>query len=108
MARSIEVTGRSLIYVFYVVSLAGLVSILALIVYPFDDIGSVALAALLVVLTLAGVIGLWRRVVDRDGQHLGTVDDIAYDPIAYPGHIAKHNWLKAIRRLRVESEDEDD
>ena len=99
MSRSIEITGKSLIYVFYVVSLAGLVSILAFIVFPLEGPGSVALAVLLVLLTLAGVVGFWRRSTDRDPEHLGTVEDIAYDPIAYPGQAAKHNWIKAVRRL---------
>jgi hypothetical protein len=108
MDRSVEITGRSLFSLFYVVSLAGLVSILALIVPPLDDAGSLALAALLVVLTGAGVVGFWRRVAGREGDHLGTVEDIAYDPFAYPGHIAKHNWVKAVRGLRVEDGDEDE
>ena len=110
MSRSIEITGKSLIYVFYLVSLAGLVSILAFIVFPLEDPGSVGLAVLLVVLTLAGVVGFWRRVTDRDPEHLGTVEDLAYDPIAYPGQAAKHNWIKAVRRLPdwEESKDENE
>ena len=108
MSRSVEITGKSLIYIFYVVTLAGLVSILAFIVFPLDDTGSVALATLLVLLTLVGLVGFWRRVTDQDPDHLGTVEDIAYDPFAYPGHIAKDNWMKSIRRLTVDDDDEDE
>ncbi|MFA1611573.1 hypothetical protein [Halobellus rubicundus] len=108
MGRSIEITGNSLIYLFYIVSLAGLVAILGTVVFPLEDPGSAALAVLLVSLTAVGIIGFWRRVTDRDGEHLGTVEDLAYDPIAYPGQAAKHNWAKAIRRLRVDGEEDDD
>jgi hypothetical protein len=99
MSRSIEITGKSLIYIFYIVSLAGLVWILAFIVFPLEGPGSVGLALLFVLLTLAGVVGFWRRSTDRDPEHLGTTEDIAYDPIAYPGQAAKHNWIKAVSRL---------
>lgn len=108
MSRSVEVTGKSLIYLFYIVTLAGLVSILAFIVFPLEDAGSVVLAALLVLLTLVGVVGFWRRVTNKDPDHLGTVEDIAYDPFAYPGHIAKDNWVRAIRRLTADDDDKDD
>lgn len=108
MSRNVEITGKSFIYAWYVVTLAGLVSILTLIVFPLTDAGSVALAAVLVLLTLVGLVGLWRRVTDQDPDHLGTVEDIAYDPFAYPGHIAIDNWMKAIRRVTVDDGDEDD
>jgi hypothetical protein len=45
------------------------------------------------------VIGAWRRRTDREDEHLGTAEDIAYDPVAYPGQAAKQRWLRAVRRL---------
>jgi len=50
-------------------------------------------------LLLAGGVGIWRRKNGREDEHLGTAGDIAYDPYAYPMHIAKHNWEKAVRSL---------
>ena len=95
----IEITGATLQYVFYAVTLAALVPLLAILVWPFDDAADLAVAALLLSLVIASVVGLWRRKTGRDPQHLGTDEDIAWDPIAYPGQAAKDRWLKAVRRL---------
>jgi hypothetical protein len=105
MSRSLEITGSSIVYLFYAVSLAGLLSVLFFVLPPLSTPGTVALATLLVGLTVAGCIGCWRRLADRDGDHLGTAEDLAYDPIAYPGQAAKHRWEKAIRRLPGRDDD---
>ena len=107
MSRSIEISGKSLVYLFYVVSTAALVSIVRFVALPLDGPGSVALAVLFVILVLTGIVGFWRRYSDREGEHLGTADDITYDPIADPGQAAKHGWVKAIRRLPGERDDEE-
>jgi hypothetical protein len=69
------------------------------VVWPLDSVANVALAALFASLILAAIVGLWRRRTGRERAHLGTDEDIAHDPIAYPGHAATHSWLKAVRRL---------
>jgi len=106
MERRLEITGSTLMSLFWTLSLACLVALVALVAWPFDGIGSVALAVLLVSLGVLMVVGLWRRRADRGGLHLGTDEDIAFDPIAYPGQAAKHRWLKAVRRL-PDGDDED-
>ena len=107
MSRTFEISGKSLIYLFYASSLAALVTLLAFVVLPFDSVASVALAVLFASLLIAAVVGLWRRATGREGEHLGTAEDIAYDPIAYPGQAAKHRWLKAVRRLPGGDDEED-
>ena len=107
MRRTFEISGRSLLYPFYASSLAALVAILPLVVWPLDDVGSVALAVLLSSLVLTAVVGLWRRRTGREGEHLGTEEDIAYDPIAYPGQAVKRRWLKAVRRLPSGDDEEE-
>jgi len=99
MSRSVDISGTSIVYLFYVVSLPGLVAILAVVVFPLDGIGDAALATLIVSLVLAGVVGAWRRRTGREDDHLGTAEDIAYDPSAYPGQAATQRWLRAVRRL---------
>lgn len=99
MGRTVEVSGHALLYLFYASSLAALLSIIPFVLFPLDDLGSIALAVLLVSLVLAGIVGLWRRRTGREGSHLGTAEDIAYDPIADPGQAAKHSWTRAVRRL---------
>jgi len=99
MSRSVDISGKSIVYLFYAVSLPGLVAILAAVAVPLDGIGDAALATLIVSLVLAGVVGAWRRRTGREDEHLGTAEDLAYDPSAYPGQAAKQRWLRAIRRL---------
>jgi predicted membrane metal-binding protein len=105
MSRSVDVSGTSIVSLFYAVSLPGLVAILAVVAFPLDGIGDAALATLLVSLVLAGVVGAWRRRTGREDEHLGTAEDIAYDPSAYPGQAAKQRWLRAVRRLPDDEED---
>jgi hypothetical protein len=107
MRRTFEVSGRSLVSLFYVSSLAGLLALLYLVVLPIDGVGSGALAVLFAFLLFTTAVGLWRRQTGRDGEHLGTDEDIAYDPIAYPGQAAKHRWEKAVRRLPGGDDGED-
>jgi len=102
----IEITGKTLEYLYYAVTLAALVPLLVILVWPFDSVADLAVAVLLVSLALATAVGLWRRKTGRDPQHLGTDEDIAWDPIAYPGQAAKDRWLKAVRRLPGDDEDD--
>ncbi|SEV92760.1 hypothetical protein [Halobacterium jilantaiense] len=108
MRRTVEMSGSSLLYVFYAVSVAGLVGVLAVAVWPLDDAASVAFAVLISGLVGSFAVGAWRQHTGRDSEHLGTAEDIAYDPIAYPGHAAKDRWLKAVRRLPGRADDESD
>ncbi|WP_255152010.1 hypothetical protein [Halorarius halobius] len=108
MDRSFEISGRSLLYVFYAVSLAVLVPLLSMVVFPIEGLGDAALAALFAVLLGAGVVRAWRTRTDREPEHLGTAGDVAYDPIADPGQAAKHSWEKAVRRLPGRGDDEED
>ena len=107
MRRSFEISGDTLIYVFYGLSLAALAPLLASVAFPLDSFANVAFAALIALLLGAVVIGMWRRWTDREGEHLGTAEDIAYDPFGDPGHGAKQSWENAVRRLPGGDDDED-
>jgi hypothetical protein len=107
MSRTFEVSGRSLLYLFYASSVAALLSVLAVVVWPLDGFASVAFALLLALLVFAAVVGAWRRRTGREGEHLGTDEDIAYDPIAYPGQAAKQRWERSLRRLPGGDDEED-
>jgi uncharacterized membrane protein YqjE len=78
MARSVEVSGTSLLYVFNVLSIGVLVAVLSAATWPPDP-ASVGLAVLVGVLLAATIVGAWRRRTDRDDEHLGTEEDVAYD-----------------------------
>ncbi|UPW01258.1 hypothetical protein M0R88_03915 [Halorussus gelatinilyticus] len=72
---------------------------------PLDGAASVALAVLFGSLVTVTAFGLWRKRTDDDGfAHLGTLEDITYDPFADPGQAARDRWEKAVGRLP----DEDD
>jgi hypothetical protein len=98
MGRSLELSGKSILYVFNAASLAVILVVLALGDWSFG-VGGIALAVLVGSLLVATAIAAWRRRTDRDDDHLGTDEDLAYDPIAYPGQAARREWEKAVRRL---------
>jgi|GEM_PF-1559726 len=111
MARTVELSGRLLVYLFYAVSLA-IVPVLAyFIVWPLDDVGSVFLTALLVGLVFVAMADLWYWRSGAAGEHLSTAAkrnlyDITYDPFGDPGQAAKDSWRKALRRTDTEDEEE--
>lgn len=108
MARSFEITGKTLVYLFYVISVVALVPLLAVLVIPPDSLADIAIGVLFVLLLGAWTVGLWRRRTGSDGTHIGPAEDIAYDPFAYPGDGAKHAWVKAVERLPGGDSEEDD
>lgn len=100
MRPSVELSGETLSRVLYASQVAALLAVLPFVVFPLDGISSVALGVLFVALAVAGAVGLWRTTTDGDGgHHLGTAEDITYDPFADPGQAAKDRWEKAVRRL---------
>lgn len=105
MGGTVERLGRLLVYCYVAVTLAVIASFVA--TMPVDGFAGVALAVLFASLGVLLVVGLWRLRTGREGEHLGTVEDIAYDPIAYPGDAAKHRWRKVVRRLPGEDDEED-
>jgi glucan phosphoethanolaminetransferase (alkaline phosphatase superfamily) len=112
MGRSIEITGRSIVYLFYAVSLAVVALLAAVAVWPLEDLPSVLGAVALAMVVLVVVADLWYWRSGAMSEHLSTAAkrnlpyDITYDPFADPGQAAKDRWLKATRRLR-EEDDED-
>lgn len=107
MSPSIDVSGSGMMALFYAVSLAAVVPLLAVLVWPPDDGGDLLVGVFIVVLVLASTVGLWRRWTGRTDDHLGTPGDIAWDPVAYPGQAAKEQWLKTVGRL-PDDEDRDE
>ena len=100
MARSIELSGDWFSLLVYGFQLVALALLLGFVVLPLDDTASVALAFLFGLVAVAAVVGLWRTATgDDEGTHLGTAEDITYDPFADPGQAAKDRWEKAVRRL---------
>ena len=105
MERSIEISGNSIVYLFYASSLA-IVPILAyFVVWPLDNLTSLAVAGLLALLVLVVVADLWYWKTGTLGEHLSTAAernlpyDITYTPTADPGQMATDYWQKTVRRL---------
>ncbi|WP_135851221.1 sodium/proton-translocating pyrophosphatase [Halorussus salinus] len=108
MARSIEFSGGSLGLLVCGFQLVALSLLLVFVALPLDDTASVALAFLFGSVAVAAVVGLWRTATgDDEGTHLGTPEDITYDPFADPGQAAKDRWEKAVRRLPGEDDERD-
>ena len=106
MARSIELSGDSLGLLVYVFQLVALSLLFVFVVLPLDDTASVALAFLFGSVAVAAVVGLRRAATGGDeGTHLGTAEDITYDPFADPGQAARDRWEKAVRRLPGEDDE---
>lgn len=103
--RSVDISGTWLVYALYAVTAAILVALL--VVLPLHSAGNVSLTVFLVGLLLAFAIGAWRLWTGRDPEYLPPSEDIANDPFAYPGHMAKHNWEKAVSRLPGNDDEED-
>ena len=100
MGRAFEIPGGALSRVLYASQLAALLLALIFVALPIDGFAGVLLAFLFASLVVVAVVGLWRTTTDGDGpNHLGTAEDITYDPFADPGQAAKDRWEKAVRRL---------
>ncbi|ELZ85056.1 hypothetical protein C453_10760 [Haloferax elongans ATCC BAA-1513] len=100
MGRTFEISGNPLILVLYVSQLVAVLLALGFVVFPLDSSANVVLGLLFGAITLAVVFGMWRRATGSDGgSHLGTAEDITYDPFADPGQAAKDRWEKVVRRL---------
>lgn len=100
MGRLPEIDPDTLARVFYASQFAVLLLALAFVAYPFDTAADYLLAVLIAALALALAVGIWRlNRADAEPTHLGTAEDITYDPIAAPGQAAKHRWRMAIDRL---------
>lgn len=110
MPRTVEISGRSLVYLFYAMSLA-IVPVLAyFVVWPLDDPGSLFLTVLLAGLVLVALADLWYWRSGAAGEHLDAAAkrrmyDITYDPFGDPGQAAKDSWRKAVRRVREDDEE---
>jgi hypothetical protein len=105
MGRSFEISGNSLSRLLYASQLVALLLALLFVVFPLDNPASVVLAVLFGLLVAVMAVGLWRTSTDSDGgTHLGTAEDITYDPFADPGQAAKDTWEKAVRRLPSDDE----
>mgnify|MGYP006299328071 FL=1 len=108
MGRTFETPSVSLSRLLYASQLTALLLVLLFVVVPFDSFASLLLAVLFALLVAVTVVGLWRKKTGKDGgTHLGTAEDITYDPFADPGQAAKDRWVKAVRRLPG-GDDEDD
>ena len=100
MGRDFEISGGSLSRLFYASQLVVLLLALFFVAFPLDSFASGLVAVLFALLVIITVVGLWRETTGKaGGTHLGTVEDITYDPVADPGQAAKDRWEKAARRL---------
>jgi hypothetical protein len=106
MERTIDVSGAVLGLFVYGIPLAGMVLVMLFVVPSLEGAASVLGAVSIVLFAAALAVGIWRMSTDRDGQHLGTAEDIAWDPYAYPAHAAKDRWAKTVRRLSDDDEQE--
>ncbi|WP_135821309.1 hypothetical protein [Halostella litorea] len=98
MDRSVDLSGDALRRLLYALQLAALLSALLFAAATLDGPASLALPVLLAALVAVTAYGLWRRSGD-EAAHLGTAEDITYDPFADPGQVAKERWERAVRRL---------
>ena len=94
-----ERSGPWLRRLLYGSQLIGLALVLVAVVAPFDTAADVLLGALFGALAVATAVGLWRARTDDDTTHLGTAEDITYDPFADPGQAARDRWERAVDRL---------
>ena len=100
MDRDLEISGDSLSRLLYASQLVALLLALLFVAFPLDSSASVPLAVLFASLLIITTVGLWRKRTGKaGGTHLGTAEDITYDPVADPGQAAKDGWKKAVRRL---------
>lgn len=100
MGRSIEIWGDPLSFLLYAFQAVALLLVALFVAARLDGPVSVLLAFLFASLVVVTMVGLWRTRTDNDGfTHLGTLEDITYDPFADPGQAAKDRWKKAVRRL---------
>ncbi|GAB3677815.1 hypothetical protein [Halopiger thermotolerans] len=97
MEKTVKISGKSIVYLLYAVTLSMLVLFLVSMVGT-DRPARVPVAVFFAFVVLAMVVGLWRWKTGRDGDHLGTAGDLVYDPLA-PGQMAKERWLQSVRRL---------
>ncbi|SEL71772.1 histidine kinase [Haloferax larsenii] len=108
MGRTFDISGNLLILVLFVSQLVAILLVLGFVVFPLDSSANVVLGLLFGVVALAVVLGLWRRATGSDGgSHLGTAEDITYDPFADPGQAAKDSWEMAVHRLPGGDDDGD-
>ncbi|MFD1685712.1 hypothetical protein [Halobellus litoreus] len=112
MGRSIEISGKSVVYLFYASSLAIVPLAAYFVVWPLDTRTSVLVAVLLTALVVVAVADLWYWRSGKLREHLNAATkrdlpyDITYDPSADPGQAAKQRWMKSIRRLSDEDDEE--
>ena len=112
MGRSIEITGESIVSLFYAVTLAIVPVVRYFYVWPIDDLLSVLLVVLLAALILFVLADYWNWKSGSLRTHLDSAAerdlpyDITYDPYGGPGQAAKDTWAKAVERLAGD-DDED-
>ena len=107
MDRSLDLSGVPLGRLLYALQLVVLALVVAFVAFPLDGPASVALAVLFGGLVVATAYGIWRSTTDADAAHLGTAEDVTYDPVADPGQAAKERWQKAVQRLPGGDDEQD-
>lgn len=105
MGRTFEVSGDSIVK--YLLYLPTTLAVVALTFAMPKEFGNLPLVVLFGGLTLATIVAVWREWAGKELERPKTAEDITYDPFAYPGDMARHNWAKAVRRLPGWEEDDD-
>jgi hypothetical protein len=102
-----ELTGDSLIRLFFGIQLAALLFALFLVAFNFGGAAGLVMVALVGLLLFVAAVALWRHHTGRtEVPVVGTPEDITDRPLVFPGQAAKERWRKAVERLPAEDDEE--
>jgi len=106
MNSGFGISRNSLIWSLIFVVMAGpLVAITLIMIPQVEGVSDLPLVIFFGSLAIIAVVGVWRKLTDRDDEHPRTAADVAYNPLS-PGEMAKDNWRKAIRRIPGDEDDD--
>lgn len=105
--RTIDISGKSLFYLLAGVSIAGLLAIVVVASYPFEEPATLGLAVLFVGLAIVMVVHLWRVKTGRADIEFAPPGNVTHRPLS-PGWMAKERWQKTVDSLPGTDENDED